>query len=66
MFAALIKGFSTVIALLVGLVCFVLVGMHRGYPPKDLTAMGTKGIRDSLIVIEVMAVIGFVTTGLLA
>ena len=61
MFAALIKGFSTVIALLVGLVCFVLVGMHRGYPLKDLTAMGTKGIRDSLIVIEVMAVIGFVT-----
>ena len=61
MLAALIKGFTMVIALLVGLVAFAAVGLKRGFGVKELGKMGAGGARDSLIVIEVMCVIGFLT-----
>lgn len=61
MLAALIKGFSMVIALLVGLVAFAAVGLKRGFGFNELCRMGAGGARDSLIVIEVMFVIGFLT-----
>lgn len=61
MLAALIKGFTMVIALLVGLVAFTAVGLKRGFGVKELCKMGACGARDSLIVIEVMCVIGFLT-----
>ena len=61
MLAALIKGFTMVIALLVGLVAFTAVGLKRGFGVKELCKMCAGGARDSLIVIEVMCVIGFLT-----
>lgn len=61
MLAALIKDFSMVIALLVGLVAFTAVGLKRGFGFRELCRMGAGGARDSLIVIEVMFVIGFLT-----
>ena len=61
MVAALVKNVSMVYALLVGLVCFIAVGMRRGFPLRGLLVMSVSGIRKSLIVIEVMCVIGFIT-----
>ncbi|MDO4485959.1 MAG: Na+/H+ antiporter NhaC family protein [Bacillota bacterium] len=61
MLAALIKGFTMVIALLVGLIAFTAVGLKRGFGFRELCRMGAGGARDSLIVIEVMFVIGFLT-----
>ncbi|MDO4544727.1 MAG: Na+/H+ antiporter NhaC family protein [Bacillota bacterium] len=61
MLSALIKGFSMIIPLLIGLMAFLLVGLKRGFSFKDLCIMGAKGTKDSLIVIEVMCIIGFLT-----
>ncbi len=61
MLAALIKDFSMVIALLVGLAAFTVVGLKRGYGIRELAGMGAGGAKESLIVIEVMCVIGFLT-----
>ncbi|MDO4746211.1 MAG: Na+/H+ antiporter NhaC family protein, partial [Bacillota bacterium] len=58
---ALIFGYSLIIALLVGLVAFMAVGVKMGHPLKDLWRMGIDSNRDSLIVIEVMLIIGFLT-----
>lgn len=61
MIAALVKGVSMVYALLAGLVCFCAVGMHRGFSLAQLARMGVSAVKDSLVVIEVMFVIGFIT-----
>lgn len=61
MLAALIMDFSMIYALLVGLIAFLAVGVRRGFSLKRLLHMGMVGAKESLIVIEVMAVIGFVT-----
>jgi len=61
MVAALIGGFSMMIALLVGLAAFIIIGLKRGFAFKDLCTMGLEGTKESLIVIEVMCVIGFIT-----
>jgi len=61
MVGAVIFGYSMTAALLAGLVCFTLAGMHKGHSLKSLVSMGLEGARDSLIVIKVMCIIGFVT-----
>jgi len=61
MVGAVIFGYSMTAALIAGLVCFTLAGMHKGHSLKSLVSMGLEGARDSLIVIKVMCIIGFVT-----
>ena len=61
MVSAIIFDFSMIIPLLVRLFAFMAVGKHRGYSISSMTKMGIEGGKDSLIVIEVMCVIGFVT-----
>ena len=61
MIASVIKGVSMIAALLLGLAAFSMVGIRRGFSPKALTAMGWHGIKESLVVLEVMAVIGLIT-----
>ena len=58
---ALIFDYSLIIALLAGLVCFMAVGLRQGHSFKSLCRMGADGNRDSMIVIEVMLIIGFLT-----
>lgn len=58
---ALIFGYSLIIALVVGLITFMSVGLKMGHPFKELCRMGIDSNRDSLIVIEVMLIIGFLT-----
>ena len=61
MAAALIFGLSMLVPLLVGLVAFLAVGMHRGFKFPVLAGMAIAGTRDALIVIKVMSFIGFLT-----
>lgn len=61
MLSAIIFDFSMITALLVGLIAFAAVGKHRGYSLKDLSKMSIEGGKSSVIVIEVMCIIGFVT-----
>lgn len=58
---ALIFDYTLVIALLVGLIAFGTVGLRMGSSFKDLCKMGVDGNRDSMIVIYVMLIIGFLT-----
>ncbi len=61
MLSAIILDFSMIIALLVGLAAFMVVGKHRGFSLSAMTRMGIEGSKSSFIVIKVMCVIGFVT-----
>ncbi len=61
MIFSIVRGISLVYALLTGLVAFTLLGMHRNFPLRDLTKMALGGARESLVVVEVMGVIGFLT-----
>ena len=61
MVAALILQVSLILPLLVGLVLFTALGLRKGYPLKQLGAWSWGSIKDSLVVIEVMAIIGFIT-----
>ncbi len=58
---ALIFDYTLVIAMLVGLIAFGVVGLRMGSSFKELCRMGIDGNRDSMIVIYVMLIIGFLT-----
>lgn len=61
MIAALVMDISLILPLLVGLVLFTALGLRKGFPLKQLAVWSWGSIRDSLVVIEVMAIIGFIT-----
>lgn len=61
MIGAIVFGYSMVIALIIGLIGFLIVGHSRGYSYEELRIMGMKGIKDSLIVIVIMCIIGMLT-----
>ena len=61
MVVAILTGYSMIIALLIGLIAFSAAAAGKGYGLKSLGSMALEGARGSLIVIEVMCVIGFVT-----
>ena len=54
-------GYTMVIALLLGLIAFSVVGMRRGFSTREMLAMGADGLKDAAIVIEIMFIIGFIT-----
>ena len=61
MIGALILDVSLILPLLVGLLLFTVLGLKRGYPLRQLAVWSWGSIKDSLVVIEVMAIIGFIT-----
>ncbi len=61
MILSLIKGWTLILPLMVGLACFTALGLSRGYRVRQLAAWSWGSIRDSLVVIEVMLIIGFIT-----
>ena len=61
MVSAIIFDYTMIIALIIGLAAFMLVGKHRGFSFKSMAKMGMEGGKNSLIVLEVMCIIGFVT-----
>ena len=49
------------IALVIGLFAFVAVGCTKGFSPGKVFLMAGRGVRDSLVVLEIMFMIGFIT-----
>ncbi|MEA4934107.1 MAG: Na+/H+ antiporter NhaC family protein [Lawsonibacter sp.] len=59
--ACMVMRQSLAWALLVGFVCFFLVGLRRGFSAKSLIAMAGKGAKTSLMVQRIMVLIGLLT-----
>ena len=59
--ACLALGRSLIWALLLGLALFSLLGLKKGFTPRQLAAMAWHQGRDSLIVVPVFLLIGMVT-----
>lgn len=59
--ACLVLGRSLIWALLLGLALFSLLGLKKGFTPRQLAAMAWRQGRDSLIVVPVFLLIGMVT-----
>lgn len=57
----LVLGHSLIWALLLGLALFSLLGLKKGFTPRQLAAMAWHQGRDSLIVVPVFLLIGMVT-----
>jgi len=61
MTGCLVMGWSMAIALFIGLVCFLLTGLHRGFRLKTLLGMVYTGGKTSFVVLEILILIGFLT-----
>jgi NhaC family Na+:H+ antiporter len=61
MTGCLVMGWSMAIALFIGLVCFVIIGLRREYPFKDIMKMVYIGGKSSFVVLEILILIGFLT-----
>ena len=61
MLFCLTGGHTMVIALGIGLICFAVTGIRRGFSAGDILGMCRSGLRDAVIVVIVMFIIGFVT-----
>ena len=61
MVLAIIKGFSMVLALLVGLAAFLVAVRCKGFAFGGMLTESRKSIKESLVVIEVMLIIGLIT-----
>lgn len=61
MIGCLVKGITMVAALIVGLILFIGVAIRRGHKLSEVITMGIDGLKDALLVILVMFVIGFIT-----
>ena len=54
-------GLPQFLALLAGLVCFFLVGLHRGHRAADLARMALGGMKTSVKVLRILILIGLLT-----
>lgn len=61
MVGAIFLDISMLLALFIGLAAFLFVGVHRGFSPGNLLHMGFEAVKESMGVIEVMLIIGFIT-----
>lgn len=61
MIVAIVTGHSMVIALFIGLVCFLIVGKKQGFSLKSMIQMSVDANKSSLVVIKVMLIIGVLT-----
>ena len=61
MLATIATGHSMIIALLVGLVAFLAVGRKRGFVLKSMMLMSRDTLKDALLVVKVMLIIGALT-----
>lgn len=61
MLATIATGHSMIIALLVGLVAFLAVGRKRGFALKSMMLMSRDTLKDALLVVKVMLIIGALT-----
>ena len=59
--ACLLLNISLCYALTLGLICFFMIGLYRGFRVKDLLKMVYTGGKTSFIVIKVLFFIGCLT-----
>lgn len=58
----IVSGYTMVIALFVGLAAFSVSAMRKGFSAGEIVKMGADGLKDALVVVEVMFIIGFITS----
>lgn len=61
MVASIMLGYSMIPALLLGLLIFIYLGIRRGFALAQLADWGLDSVKDSLVVIKVMLIIGLIT-----
>ncbi|MGN0659990.1 MAG: Na+/H+ antiporter NhaC family protein [Emergencia sp.] len=61
MLGCIATGHTMVIALFAGLAAFALTAVHRGFSVREIGRMGASGLKDAIVVVEVMFIIGFIT-----
>ena len=57
----MVKGLSLAGALLLGFICFFLVGLHRGFRAAELTRMAMGGGKTAFVVLRILVLIGVLT-----
>lgn len=57
----MIFGFSLAWALLLGFICFFLVGLRRGFSSKELLGMAATGGKTAFVVLRILILIGLLT-----
>ena len=62
MAASLLTGVSMIFALLAGLAAFALVALHRGFQFREIWKLCLKGMRESMVVVLIMLLIGCLTS----
>lgn len=58
---SVLKGISTIIPLLIGLLCFIVTALNRGFRLRQIFRMMSTGMIKSLIVISILLLIGLIT-----
>lgn len=61
MIICLLTDVTMVLALLMGYFSFIIVALHRGNKPSELFKLSRHGVKDSLIVVMVLLIIGMLT-----
>lgn len=61
MLVCIIKGYTMLIALVAGLFIFATIACRKGFSIKEVARLGADGVKDAIVVSEVMLLIGFVT-----
>jgi NhaC family Na+:H+ antiporter len=61
MAACLIAGISIIPGIIVGWAAFVIASMRRGVPLRSLMKVSASGVKDSLIVVLILLLIGMLT-----
>lgn len=62
MIAGLLTGTSMILAMLVGLAAFTLAALHRNFRSRDIFGLCLKGMRESMVVVLIMLLIGCLTS----
>ena len=57
----MVKGLSLAWALLLGFICFFLVGLRRGFRAAELTKMAMEGGKTAFVVLRILVLIGVLT-----
>lgn len=57
----IVSGYTMVIALFVGLAAFSAAAVSKGFSVREIVKLGAGGLKDALVVVEVMFIIGFIT-----
>ena len=61
MISSITLGYSMIPALLAGLLIFAFLGTRRGATIRQLVSWGMESVKESLVVIKVMLIIGLIT-----